>query len=518
MQVSRDWPVAALACLAVLFILPLWCVGSPAMPDYPAHLAGFHLIGGGAKTLPLSQFYAVHWRLLPNLASDILVPLLALVLPLEVAVKLFLSLAVAMWVAGAALIQRAVTGRIGPAALAGALFTTNANFTWGFLNYTFAAGLCFVVFAAWIATRGKRGPLVLAGFTLAVFALYVCHLFGACILMMLIGGYELTVVLRERDFTSSTLIRRAIPLVAIFLPTALTFLFFRSAGGGGGVEFNYSDTIGDRFGSAAQWAFSDPAYLVVGGLAILILAGLAYGKLRLIPAMKLLVLILAGLTLVAPEWALGGWGVDMRLPPVLGVITFASLEFRLDKRLMVAFGVAVVLVAGINAATLITSWKSFDKNYKEFRIALKDLPPGAKIFTVLDGDALNDLSDQPYWHMAEFAIVDRGAFTPLMFATKGQHVVEVKPPFDSIAAATAKQGSPPDVTELADLALGHSQNDTDIDEGYPYLKYFQCHFDYAVIIHGSGVQADVPSFMHRTHAGSFFSLYKIRPNGLCTTL
>ena len=113
MQVSRDWPVAALACLAVLFILPLWCVGSPAMPDYPAHLAGFHLIGGGAKTLPLSQFYAVHWRLLPNLASDILVPLLALVLPLEVAVKLFLSLAVAMWVAGAALIQRAVTGRIG---------------------------------------------------------------------------------------------------------------------------------------------------------------------------------------------------------------------------------------------------------------------------------------------------------------------------------------------------------------------------------------------------------------------
>ena len=55
MQASRDWPVAALACLAVLFILPLWCVASPAMPDYPAHLAGFHLISGGAKTQPLAQ-------------------------------------------------------------------------------------------------------------------------------------------------------------------------------------------------------------------------------------------------------------------------------------------------------------------------------------------------------------------------------------------------------------------------------------------------------------------------------
>jgi hypothetical protein len=424
MHVSRDWPIIALGFVAALFILPVWWVGSPAMPDYPAHLAGYHLIAGGS-----SEFYAVHWRLVPNLASDILVPLFAKIVPLEIAVKLFLTIAVAMWATGAALIQRAVTGRIGVAPLAGALFTFNANFTWGFLNYTFAAGFAFMLFAAWVALKGKRTWPVLAAFTLGVMALYVCHLFGVCILVALIGLYELAAAVREHGFDWRSLARRALPVVIIFLPAGLLSLFFKSAGSeGGGIEFNYADSIGDRFGSAAQWAFSDPAYLVIGGLAILILAGLAYGKLRIHPALKLVVLVLAALTLVAPEWALGGWGVDMRLPPVLGVITFASLELRTGARLKQAYGVAVVLLAALNAAFLTQSWSGYDRQYQEFRTAIREMPRGAKLFTVLDGDALSDLSDPPYWHMAEFAIVDRGAFTPLMFATKGQHVIEVKPP------------------------------------------------------------------------------------------
>lgn len=514
----RDWPVAALLALAVIFMAPLWLVTSPAMPDYPAHLAGFHLTAGAAAKAPLSEFYAIEWKLLPNLASDILVPLFAQVMPLTVAVKVFISLIVLFWVSGAALIQRALTGRIGVFPLAGALFTTNANFTWGFLNYTFGSGLSFLVFAAYLAKRKKLTPLTIAGFVAAVCVLYVCHLFAALILGLLIGSFELTALLREKDFTLQGLVKRFLPIVLMFLPTAFAMLFFKSAGGeGGGVEFNYGDTIGDRFGSVAQWSYGEPAYLVIGGLAILILAGLAYGKLRIHPAMKLVVLLLAAITLIAPEWALGGWGVDMRLPPVLGLITFASLEARADRRLLAGFAGAVVLVAGVNATTLSLDWISHDKQFEEFRAAAKVMPPGSKIFTVLDGDALSDISDQPYWHMAEFEIVDRGAFTPLMFTTKGQHIVQLKSPYDRIAAATAQQGSPPDATELSNLALGREDADADIKEVFPYLKYFQCHYDYAVVVHGGGQQADVPAFMQLVHGGSFFSLYKIHPTGMCAT-
>src|ERR1700722_19088189 len=108
---GSDWlPAAALA--AVLLAVPLWCVATPGMPDYPAHLASFALIAGEP-----SRYYFVQWAALPNLASEALVPWLGHVLPLETATRLFLTATVLLWVIGPALIQRALFGRIGPGAL-----------------------------------------------------------------------------------------------------------------------------------------------------------------------------------------------------------------------------------------------------------------------------------------------------------------------------------------------------------------------------------------------------------------
>jgi hypothetical protein len=510
---SRSWPAAAVALMAGIFIVPLWCVYSPGMPDYPAHVAGFHLIAGG---VPRSAYYYVHWLLVPNLASELVVPLLAHLMPVEIATKLFLSAAVAMWVVGPSLIHRALFGRFGVAPLAGALFVYNANFTWGFFNYYFAAGLSFLVFAAWIATAERRTPAVLGGFAIGIFALYIFHLFGMLLLLAYIGSFELTAALRARPMRWQAIWARLWPVAAIFAPALFAFLFFKSAGGeGGGIEFNYADSLGDRFGSAAQWYFSEPAYLLIGGLAIGIFAGLAYGRLRIHPAVKLLVMGLAILTLVAPEWALGGWGVDMRLPAVLGALTFASLELRLSRPALLGVAVAAVIAALGNATALTADWAARDRQYSEFRQALRSIPEGTRIFTVLDGDALNDISDPPYWHMAEFAIVDRGGFTPLMFTTKGQHVIQLRSPYDKLAAATAQQGSPPDATELTDLALGRDKDDPDVNEVFPYLKFFQCHYNMAVVVHGGGEQADVPDFMSVRHAGSFFTIYDIHPTGIC---
>src|SRR5271154_4275744 len=97
---------------ALAMALPLWIVAAPAMPDYPAHLATYWLVAGGA-----SRFYHIHWAFLPNLAGEVLIPLLSKIVGLEIAAKLFMSAAVAMWVIGPALIQRALFGRIGVASL-----------------------------------------------------------------------------------------------------------------------------------------------------------------------------------------------------------------------------------------------------------------------------------------------------------------------------------------------------------------------------------------------------------------
>ena len=44
-----DWPHLVPIAACVILAAPLWCVASPPMPDYPAHLASFYLINGGAS-------------------------------------------------------------------------------------------------------------------------------------------------------------------------------------------------------------------------------------------------------------------------------------------------------------------------------------------------------------------------------------------------------------------------------------------------------------------------------------
>ncbi len=513
---GRNWPLAALIAATCLLIVPLWAVHIPGMPDYPAHLAGFALISDGARAAPLANFYVIHWVFVPNLASELAVPLLGKVMPLNAAIKLFLSAAVAMWVLGPAAIQRAATGRLGPEPLAGAFFAYNANFTWGFFNYTFAAGLSFVVFAAWIWTDKRRGPFTLAGFALAATALYACHLIGAVIFLAMAGCYEATRAWEEQKWSFAALAKRVFPLVLIFLPAAIAFLFLKPAGTGSNeFAFDFGDTIGDRLAATIQSSYSEPAYLLIGALAILVFAGFAYGKLKMLPVLTPLVLMLALLTLVSPEWALGGWGVDLRLPAVLGVMVFAAMEWNIGKRTAAALGAALLLVACWISATMALSWMGTDKQYQEFRAAISQISQGSRIVTVVDSNALDEAPDQPYWHMAEFAIPDRGAFTSLMFATKGQHVVQLRPPYDRLAASSAEQGSPPDVTELEALSLGQDNGDSDIEEMFPYLKFFQCHYNIAVVVTGDGKPSDVPAFLTLRHAGSFYSLYDVHPTSAC---
>ena len=153
------WAAVAVILAAILTVFPLWCVISPAMPDYPAHLASYYLIATGAKAQAVAQFYRIEWAFIPNLAGEILVPLLAKLMALEIATKLFITAGIVMWAVGPALVHRALYGRIGAAPLIAAIFAYNANLMWGFLNYYFAMGLGFLIFAAWIATEDRRTPL-----------------------------------------------------------------------------------------------------------------------------------------------------------------------------------------------------------------------------------------------------------------------------------------------------------------------------------------------------------------------
>ncbi|HEX4026179.1 MAG TPA: hypothetical protein VHX18_01075 [Rhizomicrobium sp.] len=518
----RHWPEShltgiTLIAAALMLATPLWCVWAPAMPDYPAHLASFALIEAGSKGGATGNaIYHLHWAFVPNLASEVLVPWLARLTGLVVATKLFLTAAIFLWVLGPGAVHRALYGRTGIAPLFGSFFAYNANFIWGFFNYYFSAGLSFAVFAAWISTGKRNGAIRLASFTLAVTLLYFCHVFAAASLLMMMAGFEVAQNFRLENRDPAALVRRAASVAVLYVPAGLAFLFLKPHGEGDeAVIFDLADTMLDRFESLVQHAFDDSAYV----LPIALFAGLGLAlylrKGRLHPAMwATLGLLLAG-AVFAPEWAFGGWAVHLRLPAVFGAMLFASTELLMKPATRTALVALALVTIGWCAVTLAQSWLVYDRQFREFQAALEEVPRGSRMLTVLDGDAIGDRPDQPYWHMAEFAVPERGVFTPLLFTTKGQHVVQLNPPYQKYAAASAQQGSPPDVDELGFLARGQMDQDEDIQEDMPYLNHFQCHFDIAVVVHLDGKRTPVPPMLRLRHAGTFFSFYDILPDRSC---
>jgi hypothetical protein len=256
-----------------ILIAPIWLAQIPAMPDYPAHLATFYLLG--VKDAHLAQFYRVAWAFVPNLAAELIVPALARLVSLVVATKIFLSLVVAMWVLGAAAIQRALYGRVESSPLFACFFAYNANFMWGFFNYCFATGLSFLVFAAWIASDKRRGPVRLSGFAVAVTTVYFCHLFAVATLFVMIACYELTRLWDKRPLTIAGVLRRAAPVCAIYLPALFAFVYLRPAGTSSGhLEFNLLGTLDDRASAAIQFTFDRPAYLLFVTLLVFFVVSL----------------------------------------------------------------------------------------------------------------------------------------------------------------------------------------------------------------------------------------------------
>ena len=522
----RHWPESRLTgvtllAAALLMAVPLWSVWAPAMPDYPAHLASFALIEQvsfhhGASGAANGNIYHLHWAFVPNLAAEVLVPLLAQAVGLVAATKLFLTGAIFLWVLGPGAVHRALYGRTGIAPLFGAFFAYNANFVWGFFNYYFSAGLSFAILAGWIATQNRNGPGRVAGFAMAVTLLYFCHLFAVASLLLMLAGFELAQNLRLENGNRRLLTLRAARIALLYLPAALAFFLLKPpASEDVGLQFNLLETMQDRYESLIQFAFDQSAYLLPALLFCGLAIALVLRNARIHPAMRItLGLLLLG-ALLAPEWAMGGWAVHLRLPAVFGTLLFASAELPMGPKVRTALAFIALGLIGWHSWLLAQSWLGYDRQYREFEAVLEEIPHGSRLLTVLDGSAIGDRSDQPYWHMAEFAIPARGVFTPLLFTTRGQHVVQLNPPYARYAAATAEQGSPPDVNELGFLARGEMDADDEMKQNVPYLNHFQCHFDIAVLVHLDGKRTPVPPMLKLRHAGSFFSLYDIVPDRSC---
>ena len=500
-------PLAARALFVALFALvlvPVLVTPIPAMVDYVNHLARMYELS--AQGTPLaSPFYHADWKLYPNLAMDLMVPLLARWTGVEMATRLFLLASQILVVTGSMAIERGVKGRFAISGYVAVLYLFNVPFAWGFLNFEFALGFALWGIAAWLAVGDRRWPTRLAVHALFVVALFAAHLFALGLYGVTLGIDEAWRA-RRADRPLRWLIASAFLLGAPVAIIAIVMLAMGGSVGGSGNAWFFS--------VKALWPFlllnGDSAVLSILGtlcLAGLLRAMVRRGELAFVGPGAWLAAGFAGLYLVVPSRFLDTAFVDIRVlvGAVMILPAFVSVTFADARRARLAAAV----VAGVtiaNVACVTAVWSAYQPVYRAMIASFDKIAPRARVLVAyagrVDDPPLLHLADYPLYHAPTLAVHYRGAFVPTLFATAGKQPLTVAPGLERLSFSC---GGPVAVETLRGVAAGVPE----AAAGLAFVQNWTRDFDDVYVL-GRAVTDPMPGILDLVERQPTFSLYRVR--------
>lgn len=464
--------------VCALLVAPLFLVDVPPLLDYPNHLARLSVLAAPDDPY-LSRFYAVHWQLLPNLAIDVLGPALMQVLPLHVAGRLLIGLAVLMLMGGMAAYSCAALGRRSWWVLAGALVVYHRMLLMGFLNFSVAAGLSFLLAAAWLRWRDPRPSVALAILVPGALLLLFTHILGIVFLGVLLAGAEFAWLwrrLRGEGLSLMDIARRVGAGVMVFVLPAAVYVTSPLAREKG--QFDWATPAAKLRGLMTPFTGYDLTMDAVTVMVVVLVVGMLLRSRRgwmAAPAAWSLVLFVIGFAL-APDGAKGSFYMDQRMLIPAGCLLFAGLMPRpLPRGGDIIIASVLGLLVLVRVGVLAMAWHGHAATLESFRRTIAPVPPGAVVYfgTVAapgpntPGDVLSN-GTRTDTHMAGLVVAERRAWWPFLFDFASQQPVITRPPFSTIAEGLGG------VPEYADPVLPATTN--------------LCGFDYALMQTAGGAR------------------------------
>ena len=501
--------------LAVIALAPLAMVDIPALVDYPNHLARIHVIAGIGSDETLASNYQVVWGATPNLAMDLFLPPLTQIFSVTTLGRLFIAMTMLSLVAGTLLLHRVLHGSLGLWGAAVYLFLYNHLLIMGFLNYLFAVGIALMLFAAWIASARRPAWIRWTLFPAALAGLFFGHIFALGIYGVCVGAYELSRAWPTLLTQWRALPRRWAVVAWQFLPAAVLVLATMPDSGQG--SFIYGPFMSKV---RALWSptltYIRPTDI---GIFLFVVAvcvgGLATRRLVLARAVRLPLVILTAIAVAMPFWIEGAWGItafmDLRLPLVIALLLVAGLRPQKTVTPKVAFAVvcAASVLLGARIIGISLEWRELDRQYAEFRAAVRLIEPGAAILPAQRTDATSGERgarfDYLYWHLPVLAVLDRAAFVPTLFTDPGKQPVRAS---ERRAFLDTNFGAPIEYALLVDAAYGIG----DVQGGIgmsPFWTDWPEHYDYVLTVHFGDAENPLPDLLVPAHEGSYFTIYRI---------
>jgi hypothetical protein len=518
---TRAWWLALLAAVAVL-ITPLFLVDVPPLLDYPNHLSRAWVLAKGSSDPVLSRIYEPHWTIIPNLASDIVLPPLIRVLPVHVAGRILLGALLLMPFFGVVLYSWAVFGRRTWWSLAGCLVAFNGVFILGFLNFLFGVGLALLSAAGWAWLRERRPVVAVALGAACAIALFFSHLMGLVFFLLLVGCQE-----AERIWESGRAggvlpmarqaLRRGLVAAPVLIGPAV--LYLNTALEQKSADIGWT-SLRDKVIQVAMPFLN--YYAPLDGLAAVLVFGFVAGCLTFrrgaVPlGVGLAMLALTALYLASPFAYKGTSFLDARFPIMFGFLVFAGFLPRLSRQAGLAAGGLFAALFAVRMATLSLVWHAHGADLAQLRQVIAPVEPGDRVLAVAlaleqmpegwdslrAGRRLSN-GERLFPHMAALLLIERRAFWPFFFAFDSQQPVRVLPPYNSITDRTMYM---PHLAELT--ARG---DDPKYPDHKPNLERCPDCYDYVLLIGGDMRNPGEinPVDLQLVQAKGFAALYRVR--------
>lgn len=400
--------------------LPLFLLHGVPGTDTPNHVARLHIL---AHPEQFVGSYEPHWKLVPNLAIDLLiVPVLkATGIDALLLMKVFLFNVFGLFGFGFALVNRAMSGKWQPIGLAGFLFCYSYTLGFGFVNYLFgiSVGLCLV--GGQLLLQYK--PLLrfsLLGLGLPLLTIFHLMGFGFAALSILV----LAILSKDRQDRT-----RFFWGGWIFGCLMAVVLVKSSSADPVGLGFSYGN-LPDRFRNLFfPLHFSGLARDVLFWLAAVVLVLWSSFLRKNNQNREALLILVFGLVFVGclPHMLMGSAFLAARSSLWVFLLGFALLK---DCRIGLATVVCLIGVRSVDVSTRFLSWNPLFDELRQDLAKMSALKGETPFMLYQFGDAsalpLSPIGWNPsILHADCLAVLDRPGYVSNIFAFEGEQPIQV---------------------------------------------------------------------------------------------
>jgi hypothetical protein len=497
--------------LCAISSLPVLITKMPAMIDYPNHLGRLYIIGHQADPL-LAKFYQITWRPIPDLASDVIVPILNRVVNIFTAGKLAVLLIMGLIVSGTYALHYALYKNWTGSAVS-FLFLFNGIFMYGFLNYLFSIGLALWATAGWIALRDRPWWWRSAYSVCAVSVLFLSHLVGVGLYALAIFCYEGSRI----DGTNRGRLALFSDAAAVLLPFLIVIPLILSTLGIHALSATEPSHLTRKW--LGLYDIFRNAHVVCDAISfcflLLFFGFLLYRRRIAIPRLGWMFLMFAGLVyLIVPEWVFHVWGIDTRLPAAFVFFVIAMVRWRIESPVgAVIFNSIIMVAVATRVVGVSYTWRVYDKIAADYEKSFAQIEPGSRILVTWDDSAdwqkstdggKLGMDQEILWHLPVLAVIERSSLVSTIFAHSGNPLSIRAPYRDAIP-----------IDRKLSLRVGDLSSPDRALSPHGYVRNWRDYYDYLYVQFAFPGSHPNLTGVKLIYQGASFQLYKVDPsNGL----